>query len=67
MKVGDLVRRSESHKVWALVNEWNYPERDQGLGVVVDWNGYKHFVYWFEEAVLRAHDEQDLEMISESR
>ena len=66
MKVGDLVRHSEFHKLWSIANEWNY-EPIFGVGVIVDKNPHKFFVYWLVNANISAQDEEDLELISESR
>ena len=67
LRLGDLVRHSEFHKLWqAFQNEWNC-EQGRDLGVVIDMNPHKCFVYWFGDGTLLAHEEEDLEVISESR
>ena len=66
MKIGDLVRHSQFHKLWQLANEWNY-EPHRNLGMIVDKNPHRYFVYWFEDSSMLAHPEEDLEVISESR
>ena len=69
MKIGDLVRWSDSELLWHVVN-WTHTDPDistvRRRGIVLDKNPKYFFVLW-ENDDTRAHAASDLEVVSESR
>ena len=69
MKIGDLVRWSDSELLWHVVN-CDYAASDLSTvrrrGIVINKNPKYFFVLW-ENDDTRAHAASDLEVVSESR
>jgi hypothetical protein len=71
MKIGDLVRWSDSELLWHVVN-WDYALSGSDIsmvrrrGIILDKNPKYFFVLW-ENDDKRAHATSDLEVVSESR
>ncbi len=67
MQVGDLVRRKNIWATWQGHNPWMQSEEYTEVGIVVKWSGVtEQYVLWATSG-LSWEDEDELELVNESR